>query len=104
MCVDYLMYISPPCISAYDPSEFDHLVVSPEVKDLFKHITRFQPQSIELDNKLKPFIPEYIPAIGDIDAYLKVRMYQFKLSMLNVNGLEDYFMLPFLMFIIGQQA
>jgi intraflagellar transport protein 46 len=42
------------------------------VKDLFKYITRFQPQNIEPEFKLKPFIPEYIPAIGDIDAFLKV--------------------------------
>jgi intraflagellar transport protein 46 len=25
-----------------------------------------------LETKLKPFIPEYVPAIGDIDAFLKV--------------------------------
>lgn len=33
---------------------------------------RFQPQDIVLETKLKPFNPEYIPAIGDIDAFLKV--------------------------------
>ena len=33
---------------------------------------RYTPQSIELDYKLKPFIPDYIPAVGDIDAFLKV--------------------------------
>ena len=33
---------------------------------------RFQPQDIILETKLKPFIPEYVPAIGDIDAFLKV--------------------------------
>ncbi len=27
---------------------------------------------MELDTKLKPFIPEYIPAVGDIDAFIKV--------------------------------
>lgn len=25
-----------------------------------------------MDNKFKPFIPEFIPAVGDIDAFLKV--------------------------------
>ena len=33
---------------------------------------RFTPQQIDLENKLRPFIPEYIPAVGDIDAFLKV--------------------------------
>jgi hypothetical protein len=36
------------------------------------YIFRFQPQDIVLETKLKPFIPEYVPAIGDIDAFLKV--------------------------------
>ena len=60
---------------AYDPAEFDHLPVAKELKELFQHIRRYTPQNIELDLKLKPFIPEYIPAIGDIDAFIKVRMY-----------------------------
>lgn len=38
--------------------------------DIF--VYRFQPQDIVLETKLRPFIPEYVPAIGDIDAFLKV--------------------------------
>lgn len=56
----------------YDPSEFEHLNVGPDVKDLFTHIMRYTPQSVDLETKFKPFIPEYIPAVGDIDAFLKV--------------------------------
>ena len=58
--------------SAYDPAEFEHLAVSADLKELFHHISRYTPQIVELDTKLKPFVPEYIPAIGDIDAFLKV--------------------------------
>jgi len=56
----------------YDPSAFKDLPVSSEIKDIFKYIERYQPQNIELDFKLKPFIPDYIPSIGDIDAFIKV--------------------------------
>ncbi|KAJ9588361.1 hypothetical protein L9F63_018287 [Diploptera punctata] len=56
----------------YDPSEFNHLPVSAEVKDLFQNITRYTPQNIKLDYKLRPFIPDFIPAVGDIDAFLKI--------------------------------
>jgi intraflagellar transport protein 46 len=56
----------------YDPNEFSHLPVSAEVKDLFQNITRYTPQNIELDYKLRPFIPDFIPAVGDIDAFLKI--------------------------------
>jgi len=44
------------------------LEVSQEIKDLFLHITNFQPQRIELETKLKPFIPDFIPAVGEVDA------------------------------------
>lgn len=30
------------------------------------------PQVFELETRLKPFIPEYIPAIGEVDAFIKV--------------------------------
>lgn len=33
----------------------------------------YTPQSIELEHSLKPFIPDFIPAVGDIDAFLKVQ-------------------------------
>ena len=57
---------------AYDPADFERLPVSQEIRELFQYITRYTPQSIELEHKLKPFNPDYIPAVGDIDAFLKV--------------------------------
>ncbi|CAF0871909.1 unnamed protein product [Brachionus calyciflorus] len=57
---------------AYDPAAFRDLQVSREIKDIFKYIDRYQPQNIELEFKLKPFIPDYIPSIGDIDAFIKI--------------------------------
>ena len=43
-----------------------------EIRDLFQYIGRYKPHNIELETKLKPFIPEYIPAVGDIDEFIKV--------------------------------
>lgn len=57
---------------AYDPAEYANLPVSTEIKDLFQYITRYSCQPVELDHSLKPFIPDFIPAVGDIDAFLKV--------------------------------
>jgi intraflagellar transport protein 46 len=42
------------------------------LKELFDYIEGFKPLDMELETKLKPFIPEYIPAVGDIDAFIKV--------------------------------
>ncbi|ELR55391.1 Intraflagellar transport protein 46-like protein, partial [Bos mutus] len=61
-----------PLEGAYDPADYEHLPVSAEVKELFQYISRYTPQLIDLDHKLKPFIPDFIPAVGDIDAFLKV--------------------------------
>ena len=57
---------------SYDPREFDHLNVDSDVSNLFLYIQKYQSQSIILDYKLKAFIPDFIPAVGDIDAFLKV--------------------------------
>ena len=46
--------------------------VSPEIKELFTFIRRYQPTNIDLDTKLKCFIPNFIPSVGDIDAFIKV--------------------------------
>lgn len=35
-------------------------------------LCRYKPHNIELETKLKPFIPDYIPAIGGIDEFIKV--------------------------------
>jgi hypothetical protein len=37
-----------------------------------EHSTAPCMQSIELETKLKPFIPDYIPSIGGIDEFIKV--------------------------------
>ncbi|KAA3675000.1 intraflagellar transport protein 46, partial [Paragonimus westermani] len=57
---------------AYNPADYEHLSVSPEIKEMFEYIQRYTPQVIELETRLKPFIPDYIAAVGDIDAFLKV--------------------------------
>ncbi|XP_076624419.1 intraflagellar transport 46 [Colletes latitarsis] len=59
-------------IEMYNPKDFEDLDVSMEAKELFQNILRYTPQKIELNYKLIPFIPDYIPAVGDIDAFIKI--------------------------------
>jgi intraflagellar transport protein 46 len=56
----------------YNPAEYANLQVSQDVKDLFEYIQRYKPQKLDLDTKLKPFIPDYVPAVGEVDACLKM--------------------------------
>nr|XP_006814223.1 PREDICTED: intraflagellar transport protein 46 homolog isoform X3 [Saccoglossus kowalevskii] len=74
---------------AYDPADYEHLPVQPDIKELFQYITRYTPQSIELEHKLKPFIPDFIPAVGDIDAFLKISEPDGKPSTLGLIVLDE---------------
>ncbi|KAK5649895.1 hypothetical protein RI129_000924 [Pyrocoelia pectoralis] len=56
----------------YNSASYDDLDVSNDVKEVFQYITKYVPQQLGLDFKFKPFIPDFIPAVGDIDAFLKV--------------------------------
>jgi len=46
--------------------------VNEELNELFLFIDQYKPLDINLDTELKPFIPDYIPAVGDIDAFIKI--------------------------------
>eukprot|EP01105_Mastigella_eilhardi_P024619 TRINITY_DN645_c5_g1_i1.p1 TRINITY_DN645_c5_g1~~TRINITY_DN645_c5_g1_i1.p1 ORF type:complete len:382 (+),score=113.78 TRINITY_DN645_c5_g1_i1:47-1147(+) len=56
----------------YDKAAFANLDVPPEVARLFQCIDEYTPEDIELETKFKPFIPEYLPAVGDIDDFVKI--------------------------------
>ena len=57
---------------AYNPLQYANLPVTGEIKELFEYITRFKPQKIELDTKIKPFVPDFVPAVGEVDSFLKM--------------------------------
>lgn len=56
----------------YNPADFKHLNVADDIRELFQFIGHYKPQSIELETRLKPFIPDYIAAVGSIDEFIKV--------------------------------
>lgn len=56
----------------YNPKDYENLDVPAEINSLFEYIVRYTPQKMDIIYKLQPFIPDYIPAVGDIDAFLKV--------------------------------
>jgi len=73
----------------YGKIDVASLNVSGELRELFEYITRFTPAEIELDTKLKPFIPEYIPSVGDIDAFIKVPRPDEKPDLLGLSVLDE---------------
>lgn len=79
----------PAIIGAYDPEQYQHLKVSQEIKDMFAYITLYTPQTLNLENKLQPFIPDYIPCVGDIDAFIKVPRPDGKPDLLGMSCLDE---------------
>ena len=63
--------VAVPFEGSYDPSEYENLEVEAETRDLFSVILKYTPQTVELDHKFRPFIPDFIPAVGDIDAFIR---------------------------------
>lgn len=74
---------------AYNAKDYDNLNVSAEVRDLFQYIDRFKPTESELETTLKCFIPEYIPAIGEMDAFIKVPRPDAKEDSLGLKFLDE---------------
>eukprot|EP00823_Brevimastigomonas_motovehiculus_P002164 TRINITY_DN136_c0_g2_i1.p1 TRINITY_DN136_c0_g2~~TRINITY_DN136_c0_g2_i1.p1 ORF type:complete len:508 (-),score=216.41 TRINITY_DN136_c0_g2_i1:307-1830(-) len=76
-------------VKLYDPNEYASLSVSSEIKDLFQHITRYKPKDIELDPRLRPFVPDFIPSVGDLDTFLKVPAPDGKKELLGLTELDE---------------
>lgn len=39
---------------------------------MFQYIGRYKTHEVDLDTSLRCFVPDFIPAVGDMDAFLKV--------------------------------
>lgn len=63
---------SGPTPGEYDPEQFTHLNVNEDVHEVLQYITKYVSQQLTLDLKFRPFIPDFLPSVGDIDAFLKV--------------------------------
>ncbi len=57
---------------AYNPADYANLDVTGDIREIFDYISRYKGHEVELDTSLKCFIPEYIPAVGEMDAFIKV--------------------------------
>lgn len=75
--------------TAYNPDEYAGLNVDPEISELFEYITRFTPQTVELESTFRPFIPNYIPAVGEVDAFLKMPKPTGEEEKLGIEGLDE---------------
>lgn len=75
---------------AYNPKDYAHLNVTAEIKDLFQYIERYKVQPVELETHLKCFIPDYIPSIGEMDAFIKVGIIEYLIVNSSDGSLSDF--------------
>jgi intraflagellar transport protein 46 len=73
----------------YDPAEFQNLDVPAEVNELFQYITRYKPHTVDLETKMKAFIPDFIPAVGEVDGFIKVPRPDGKESSLGLTKVDE---------------
>jgi intraflagellar transport protein 46 len=76
-------------IKRLKPEDVASLRVSNNVRDLFEYIERYNAQDIELDTKMKAFIPDYLPALGHIDNFVKVPRPDGQVDGLGVSRLDE---------------
>ena len=58
-------------IEYYDSKKFSNLKVDNEIQRLFEYIDQYEYDEIELDTVLIPFVPNYIPCIGNVDRFIQ---------------------------------
>ena len=74
---------------AYDSTKFDVPDAPPHVRNLFQFIGHYSPQMIEIGPRLKPFIPDYIPTVGHVDAFIKIPYPDGRTNNLGLNVLDE---------------
>jgi intraflagellar transport protein 46 len=80
----------PPTFpGGYDARKYANLSIDPAVKELFTYIGRYQPEKRKLASELKPFIPDYIAAAGDVDEFLKPPRPDGKFETLGLKVLDE---------------
>ncbi|KAL3902191.1 MAG: hypothetical protein SGCHY_000042 [Lobulomycetales sp.] len=71
---DHIRHHSPESerLSSRQASSPDVPIADTTIQQLFSYTSEYQPEAIELFPELKCFVPDYIPAIGDIDPMIKI--------------------------------
>ena len=64
--------IQKPGFSRTNTSQFSSQGLELDLQRIFDYISRYTPQDVDLNPEVRPFIPDLIPAIGDIDAFVKI--------------------------------
>jgi len=75
----------------FNIDDFYDLDVDPEAKELLNVMKKFSPNRdiLILDTKIKPFIPNYVPSIGEVDAFIKINRPDNKIEELGLDYIDE---------------
>ncbi|ETO17859.1 hypothetical protein RFI_19454 [Reticulomyxa filosa] len=76
-------------IKFYNPRDYNNLQVTKEIQKVFEVIEQFEAEEIELETQLKPFIPQYLPSIGNIETFIKPPRPDGNKDLLGLNFLDE---------------
>ncbi len=78
-------------LTFYDLEQFGDLNLDNEGKSLLNVMKKFQPDNniLRLDTKIKPFIPNFIPSIGEVDAFIKLNRPDNKIEELGLDLIDE---------------
>ena len=75
----------------FNIDDFYELDVDDEAKELLNDMKKFTPNRdvLILDTKMKPYIPNYVPSIGEVDAFIKLNRPDNKLEELGLDYIDE---------------
>lgn len=78
-------------LSFFDINQFLDLDIDDELKSLVVIMKKFEVDKsiISLDTKIKPFIPNFVPSIGEVDAFIKINRPDIKVEELGLNFIDE---------------
>lgn len=69
--------------------EINQLNLDDEAREIFNYMLEFAPKDVEVEIKLKPFVPDFIPAVGEVDAFLKLPRPDMLKELLGIERLDE---------------
>ena len=73
----------------FDLRHYDVLQIPDELRDVFRYIEHHAPGPMDFEPQLKPFPPDYIPALGAIDSIAKVTRPDGQQETLGISVLDE---------------
>lgn len=52
----------------------NNFTLTHDLKEIFSYINNYTPETIKIETMLQPFLLDYVPAVGDVDPFIKVTM------------------------------